>query len=193
MIFRGAIIFQMIATDLKTGTIYQENGQPLLVVKYEHVKVSRGGATVKVKTKNLATGQVLDRGYHSTVKVEDANVYRKSAQYLYEDNGYVFMDPESYEQLTISKDLMGDGYKYLVSGDTVHLQYFEGKPITIDLPIKMVFEIMYTEPGFKGNTVSNVFKDATINTGASVKVPMFIKIGDKVKIDTRTGEYVSKA
>jgi elongation factor P len=183
----------MLATDLKTGAIFKMNGQPYIVMKYEHIKVGRGSANVKIRVKNIITGQVMDKGCTSTEKFEDTDVSRKNAQYLFKENGYVFMDPDTYDQFTISEELMGDSAGFLLDGQTVQVQYFEGKPISIDLPISMVFEVTYTEPGFKGNTVSNVLKEATINTGATVKVPTFIKIGDKIKIDTRDGSYSSKA
>lgn len=183
----------MLATELKTGTIFKMNDQPHIVIKYEHIKVGRGSANVKVRIKNIITGQVMDKGCVSTEKFEDAEVFRKNAQYLFKENGYVFMDPDTYEQFTISEELMGVSAKFLLDGQTVQVQYFEGKPISVDLPISMVFEVTYTEPGFKGNTVSNVLKDATITTGAIVKVPTFVKIGDKIKVDTRDGSYSSKA
>lgn len=183
----------MIATDLKTGKIFKMNGQPFIVMKYEHIKLGRGSASVKLRVKNIITGQVIDKGCVSTEKFEDADVIRKNAQYLYKENGYVFMDPDTFEQFTISEDLLGYSAKFLQEGQTVQVQYFEGTPILVDLPISMVFEVTYTEPGYKGNTVSNVLKDATINTGAIVKVPTFIKIGDKIKVDTRDGTYSSKA
>jgi elongation factor P len=184
----------MIVTDLKTGTIFKENGQPFLVIKYEHIKVSRGSANVKVKTKNLITGQVLDKSYLATAKVEDADVVRKNTQYLYKDDNYVFMDPDTYEQFFIPKTTLGDNVeKFLKEGESVQVMYFEGKPVSVDLPITMNFEITYTEPGHKGNTVSNVMKDATIETGAVIKVPTFIKIGDRVKVNTQSGSYMSKA
>lgn len=183
----------MIASDLKTGKIFKMNGQPYIVMKYEHIKIGRGSASVKLRIKNIITGQVMDKGCVSTEKFEDSDVSRKNAQYLYKENGFVFMDPDSFEQFTIPEELMGDNAKFLLDGQTVQVQYFEGKPISVDLPISMVFEVTYTEPGYKGNTVSNVLKDATINTGAIVKVPTFIKIGDKIKVDTRDGSYSSKA
>jgi len=183
----------MLATDLKTGAIFKLNDQPYIVLKYEHIKVGRGSASVKLKIRNIITGQVVDKGCVSTEKFEDADVSRKNAQYLFKENGYVFMDPDTYEQFTISEDLMGDQARFLKDGETVQVQYFDGMPISVDLPISMVFEVTYTEPGFRGNTVTNVLKEATINTGAVVKVPPFIKIGDKVKIDTRDGSYTSKA
>lgn len=183
----------MLASDLKTGVIFKDTGAPFLVMRYEHIKTARGGATVRVKGRNLITGQVLEKSWGSSDKVEDADVTRRNAQYLYKDNGYVFMDPDTYEQTTFPEDLLGDSAKFLVEGEKVQVVYFEDRAISIDLPITMIFEIAYTEPGFKGNTVSNVYKDATLTNGAVVKVPTFIKIGDVVKIDTRSSEYISKA
>ncbi|MBP7927741.1 elongation factor P [Patescibacteria group bacterium] len=183
----------MQATDLKTGVVYKEDGQPLLVVKYEHTKTARGGATVKVKTRNLLTGQFLEKGYKSASRLEDADVYRKNVQYLYFDGNYVFMDPNTYEQFSMPEDLLGDNSKFLLEGELIQVMYFEGNPVSIELPNSMSFEISETVPGFKGNTVSTVLKEATLSNGTVVKVPTFIKIGDRVKIDTRTGEYLSKA
>ncbi len=184
----------MIASDLKTGKVFKENNAPFLVVKYEHVKSARGGAAVKVIAKNLISGSVLEKGYKAGDSVEEADVYRKNAQYLYKDSaGYNFMDPQSYDQFSIDESTIESEGKYLKDGMNVVVVYFEDKPISIELPNSLVFEVAYTEPGFKGNTVSNVYKDAELDNGMKVKVPMFIKIGEKVKIDTRTGDYLSKA
>lgn len=183
----------MLATDLKTGTIYKENNVPYLVLKYTHTKVARGGATVKVKARNLTSGSVLEKGYKASERVEDADVIRKNAQFLYKENGYIFMDPDSFEQFTIAGKLIGDSEKFLIEGQKVQVQYFEGNAISVDLPNTLSFKVTYTEPGYKGNTVSNVYKDATLDNSATIKVPSFVKIGDKVKVDTRSGKYVSKA
>ena len=188
----------MIASDLKTGKVFKENGAPFLVVRYEHVKSARGGAAVKVLAKNLLTGSVIEKGYRASDSVEEADVYRKNAQYLYADKSkdsseFSFMDPVSFDQFCIAEETLGDQGKYLKEGDTVMVVYFEDKPISVELPNSLVFEVIYTEPGFKGNTVSNVYKDAQLENGMSARVPMFIKIGDKIKVDTRTGEYLSKA
>ncbi len=184
----------MIATDLKTGSIFKENGAPFVVLKYEHIKSARSGANVKVKARNLLTGQVLEKSYLASAKTEDADVRRQNAQYLYKDGtSYAFMDPDTYEQINIREEIVGDQYQFLKEGEKVQVMYFEDRPVSIELPITMIFEISYTEPGFKGNTVSNVYKDAVLDNNATVKVPTFIKIGDKIKVDTRTGEYISKA
>lgn len=184
----------MLATDLKTGTIYKENNAPFLVVKYEHVKTARSGATVKVKVRNLLTDQVLQKSYNGVAKVEDADVRRQNMSYLYNDgSNYVFMDPDTYEQVSMNEDIVGDNNMYLKEGEKVQVMYFEDRPVSIQLPITMVFKITYTEPGFKGNTAGSAYKDATIETGAAIKVPPFMKIGDKIKVNTQTGEYNSKA
>ncbi len=184
----------MIATDLKTGVVFKDDGAPFLVLRYSHIKSARGGASVKVKARNLISGSVLEKGYDGSAKVEEADVRRKNAQYLYKENlGYVFMDPDTFEQLTIMEEVLGDNVRFLTEGDTVQVVFFEENPISVDLPITKTFEVSYTEPGFKGNTVTNAPKDATLSNGAIVKVPPFIKIGDVVKIDTRSGDYISKA
>lgn len=183
----------MQASDLKTGKIFKDEGFPFVVVKYEHTKTARGGATVKVKAKNLLTGQVLEKRYLSNTRVEDADVSRKNVQYLYKDNGYVFMDPNTFDQFTLDSETVGDNALFLEEGGVVQVMSFESNPVAIELPPSVVFEITYTEPGYKGNTVSTVLKEATLTNGAVIKVPTFIKIGDKVKIDTRTGAYLSKA
>ena len=183
----------MLATSLKTGTIFKEGNAPWLVDKYEHTKTGRGGATVKVMARILITDQVLEKRYKSTAKVEDADTVRKNAQYLYQDNGYYFMDPVTFDQFRVKKEVIGEKIRFLQEGETVQLLFFEGNPVSLALPKTMIFEISETPPGFKGNTVSNVFKDATLTNGAVVKVPSFAKSGDKIKINTDSGDYVSKA
>ncbi len=184
----------MIATELKTGRIFQEDGVPFQVLRYEHIKSARGGANVKVKARNLLNGSVLEKGYMATARVEEASINKNNAQYLYKDNsGFIFMNPTTYEQFTIPKDLMGETADFLKEGESVLVMYFEDQPITVELPKTMTFEITYTEPGFKGNTVTNTYKDATLENGTVIKVPTFIKIGDKIKLNTETGEYTSKA
>lgn len=184
----------MLATDLKTGVVFKEDGIPFQVLKYSHIKSARGGANVKVKAKNLLSGAVFEKGYLATAKVEDADVTRGNVQYLYNDGtNFIFMKPDTFEQFELSKDLVGEAADFMLEGENASIMYFEGKPVSIELPKSVVFEISYTEPGHKGNTVTNSYKDATLTNGTQIKVPMFIKIGDKVKINTETREYVSKA
>jgi elongation factor P len=183
----------VLATNLKTGTIFKEDSHPWLVEKYEHTKTARGGATIKVMARDLITDQVLEKRYQSTAKVEDADVLRKNAQFLYKNSGLFFMDPQTFEQFKISQKLIGSSTKFLQEGEMVQVLYFEGNPVSVELPITMVFEISHTTPGYKGNTVTNVYKDAKLSNGTIIKVPSHIKIGDKVKVNTGSGEYVSKA
>jgi len=184
----------MIATDLKTSTVFKENEQPFVVLRYEHIKSARGGANVKVRVRNLLTGQVLEKSYLASAKVEEADTRRKNAQFLYkEGDNYLFMDPDSYEQVQVKGDAIGEPAIFLKEGEVCQVMYFEGEPVSVELPITMVFEIKYTEPGYRGNTVNSVYKEAVLDNDAKVKVPMFVKIGDKVKIDTRSGTYISKA
>jgi elongation factor P len=179
-------------TQLKTGTIFKENNQPLQVLKYTHTKTARGGANVKVKVRNLVDGGVIDKSYVATASVDDAVVERKNMQFLYQNSTFEFMDPKSFEQTSIPASVVGENKDFLSPGEHVHVLYFDGKPVSIELPNNMVLEVAYTEPGFKGNTVTNVFKDAKLSNEITVKVPTFVKIGDKVKIDTRTRRYVAK-
>lgn len=184
----------MLASDLKTGRIFKDLGVPFQVLKYDHIKSARGGATVRVKAKNLLNGSVLEKSWGSTERIDEADVTRGNLQYLYKDSsGFIFMNPTSYEQITVNDDIVGESAKFIKEGESVQVLYFEDNPISIELPKSMVFEISYTEPGYKGNTITNTYKDATLTNGTVVKVPTFIKIGDTVKINTETGEYVSKA
>ena len=181
------------ATELKTGKIFKESGQPYQVVRYSHIKSARGGATVRVKAKNLITGYVAEKTYDSSTSVEDADITRSTGQFLYKNgSNYYFMDSTTFEQITLTADQLGEGAQFLTDGESVVILYFDDNAISADLPISVVLEVAYTEPGFKGNTVSNVLKDATLSNGAVVKVPTFIKQGNFVKIDTRTGAYISK-
>ncbi|MBI2414790.1 elongation factor P [candidate division WWE3 bacterium] len=184
----------MLASELKTGRIFKDQEIPYQVVKYEHIKTARGGATVRVKSKNLLNGNVIEKSWGSTEKIDEADVSRGNLQYIYKDDtGYIFMSPSTYEQTTVNEEIVGESAKFLKEGETVQVLYFNDNPISIELPKSMIFEILYTEPGFKGNTVTNTYKDATLSNGTFVKVPTFIKIGDIVKINTESGDYVSKA
>ncbi len=183
----------MLATELKVGTIFKDGKEPVVVEKYEHTKTARGGATVKVRARSLVTTQIKNKNYQSHDRIEDADVMRKNVQYIYRDDNYNFMDPVSFEQFSIPAKIIGDQAKYFIEGASVQVLFFEGSPVSIELPNSMEFEVIETVPGFKGNTVSNVLKEATLSNSTVVKVPTFIKAGDRVKIDTRTGAYVSKA
>lgn len=183
----------MEASDLKTGTVFQENETPYKVEKYNHIKVARGSATIKIKARNLITGNITRKSYQSTDRVEEANVQKRNANLLYKKSGnYVFMDPNSYEQVSIPKKVIGEAAKFIGEDTEVRIQYFEGNPVSVELPKTVTFEIEYTEPAQRGNTVSNAFKDAKLSNGTKVKVPLFVEIGDKIKVNTDSGEYVSR-
>jgi elongation factor P len=181
------------ANELKNGTFFQEDGQPFQVVKYTHVKTARAGATIKVKAKNLLSGKVLEKSYLATNSVEEADISRKNAQYLYKDTGYVFMDPDTYAQFTISEEATADSARFLIAGQSAQILFFDDTPISIDLPKTMIVKIAQSSPGVKGNSATNVFKDAELENGTKIKVPLFISTGDMIKINTESGEYVSKA
>lgn len=182
------------SSDLKVGRIFQDSGQPFKVEKYSHSKVARSGATIKIRARNIITGELKEFTYSGNAKIEEADTLRRSVQYLYNDGtNYYFMNPETFEQFDMTAESLGDDVMYLIEGDSVQVLLFDGKPVSIELPISLIYEIAYTEPGYKGNTVTNVYKEAELTNGLKVKVPMFMKIGEKVKIDTRTGEYMSKA
>jgi elongation factor P len=184
---------QLNVTELRNGAIFQEAGQLLQVLSYEHIKMGRGSGVIKVKVKNLKTGSVTERGFQTGARVEDANVEKKKAQFLYKDgDSFNFMDPVSYEQFILGSDIMSDQAKYLLDGLDVVLVVSDDQAIAIELPNSVAYTIEETGPGEKGNTVSNVYKDAKMDNGLIVRVPMFMKEGEKVKVDTRTGEYIER-
>jgi len=184
--------------DLKVGIKFIFNNAPHAVVYSEHSKSGRSGAVLRTKMKNLISGATIEHTFAGAEKVEEADLKTQKAQFLYRDpsadgDKFNFMDPTTFEQFELPEHQISDAKKFLKDGEEVDILYFANEPINIQLPIKMVFAITYTEPGFKGNTATNVLKPATIETGAEVKVPIFIKEGDKIVVDTRTGEYVERA
>jgi len=180
--------------DLKIGTKILFNDNPCVVIFSEHSKQGRSGAVLRTKLKNLLNGATVEHTFAGAEKVEEADLQTKKAQFLYKDETkFYFMDTVSFEQFELDKNQVGDSANFLKESEEVDLLYFEGSPISLQLPIKMTFKVTYTEPGFKGNTATNVLKPATIETGAEVRVPIFIKEGNQIIIDTRTGEYVERA
>ena len=183
--------------ELRNGAVFQEDGQIWQVLTYEHNKMGRGSGTIKVKVKNLRSGSITEKSFVTGGRVEEADVEKKKAQYLYRDGDSPagelnFMDPVSFEQFSLAADVAGDSAKYLIDGLEVNLIVNGEEALGLELPNSLVYSIADTGPGEKGNTVSNVFKEATLNNGLVVKVPMFMKNGDKVKVDTRTGQYVER-
>ena len=177
-------------TDLKKGTVCQIDGKPYKVTDYNQKVMGRGGSIVNVKLKNLVDGSVIPKTFKGQDKIEQADVSTRSVQYLYSDGtDFHFMDPESFEQFQLSADTVEDASGYLKEGDSLNLQFFDGRVINVELPKNIYLEVTYAESVVKGDTTSNVLKDATLETGISVKVPAFIKVGDIISVDTATGEY----
>ncbi len=181
-------------TDLKTGTTIDMEGNPFVVVDYQHSKMGRGGAVLRTKLRNLKTGAVVDITFKSSDKFEEAVLQKRSCSFLYaEGDSYSFMDSESFDQFTLTKAEVGDKARFLKEGAEIQILFYEEKPVSIVLPIKMEFEITHTEPGVKGDTAQGGTKPATIETGATITVPLFVKIGDIVRVNTEEGTYVERA
>lgn len=179
--------------DFRKGLRIEFNGEPYEIIDFQHVKMGRGGAIVRTKMKNLKTGYITENTFRSGEKVERPNLEEKEMQFLYKiEEGYIFMDNESYEQVTISNELIGDNKAYLMENMNVKILFFQGNPIGIDLPTFVELKVVETVPGIKGDTVSGGGKPATLETGAVIQVPLFINEGDVIKIDTRTGTYIER-
>lgn len=177
-------------TDLKKGVVCQIDSQPYRVIDYNQKVMGRGGSIVNVKLKNLITGAVIPKTFKGQDKIEPAEVTSKTVQYLYNDgSAFFFMDPNSFEQFELSADLVDEAKNFMKEGDELALQFFDGKVITVEMPKNVYLEVTYTEAVVKGDTTSSVLKDATLETGAIIKVPAFIKVGDIISVDTSTGEY----
>ncbi len=184
-------------TQLRAGTVFddaQTGKGPWVVLKYDHVKMGRGTATIKVKIRNLLTGTTIERAFINGARVTDVILEKKRAQYLYKDGeNFVFMDPTSYEQFSVSGDMVGEAGKFLKEGTEVDVKFYNDNPISVALPLKMKFVVTDTEPGYKGNSVTNLYKDAVIETGARVKIPLFVEEGEEIVVNTDTGDYVERA
>lgn len=181
-------------TDLKIGTKITLRNDPFVVLKYDHIKMGRGGAVVKATVKNLRTGQVLIESFSGSEKVEPAEVLLKKAQYTYSDAGtYYFMDEETFDQFEFSKEFLGDTVYFLMEGQNVDAMYYNGNAINVTVKPKVEMKVIDTPPGVKGDTVSGGTKPATMETGLVVTVPLFINIGDTLRINTETMSYVERA
>lgn len=177
-------------TDLKKGTIFQLDNHPYRVVDYAQKVMGRGGSIVNVRIKSLIDGKVLEKTFKGNEAVSPADVTNQNVQYLYNDGGkYYFMDNETYEQIEVNADMIGEGAGYLKEGDVVKAQKFESKVINVELPKNVFLKVVYTEDVVKGDTTSSVLKDAVLETGISVKVPAFIKQGDIISVNTEDGSY----
>jgi elongation factor P len=182
------------AQDLRAGNTVKMNNDLYIILKALYNKGARGASSVKMKMKNLSTGSVNETVYRASDKFEDVILERKSMQFLYETNGfYTFMDAETYEQMDLSKEDLGDALNFLKEQMVIDVIVHGAKPVGVELPINVDAEIIYTEPAIKGDTSGKVLKPAKIDTGYEVQVPLYCVIGDKIRIDTRTGEFVSRA
>ena len=182
------------AGDFRNGVTLEIDGQVVQIMEFQHVKPGKGAAFVRVKMKNVVTGAVTETSFNPTAKFEEAFVERREMQYLYNEGDlYYFMDNETYEQIPISKDTLGDDFRFVKENENVKVLSYKGSVFAVEPPLFVELEITETEPGVKGNTATNVLKPATVETVAVVKVPIFIEQGERIQIDTRTGEYLGRS
>ncbi len=179
--------------DLRNGAIYEENGSLLQVLSFEHIKMGRGSATIKVKVKNLRTGSISEKGFLNGQKVQDIQVIKREMQYLYQDPEVVyFMNPVTFEQISIPLAILPEAV-YLKEGQNYPISFKGDEALSLVMTPKVELKVTDTAPGVKGNSASNVFKEATLENGLQVKVPLFISVGDVIRVDTRTGQYTERA
>jgi elongation factor P len=182
------------AGDFRNGMTFEMDGGVYQVIEFQHVKPGKGAAFVRTKYKNVITGSIVERSFNPTDKFEPARIERRDMQYLYNDGDlYYFMDNETFEQLPINASTVGDSLKFVKENDVCKILSFKENVFGIEPPIFVELEVTETEPGFKGDTATGATKPATVETGAQVKVPLFINIGDRIRIDTRTSEYMERA
>lgn len=167
---------------------------PYRVVKYAHQKIGRGGATVKLSVRNLTNGNLEEKTMNSTLKVDEISTIKRKLTYLYNDGSTAsFMDPNSFDQIEIPVSVLGDDLTYIKEGESVDVLFWNDKALSVEIPPKVTLEVTETAPGVKGNSATNIYKPAKLENGLTIRVPLFIKNGEKVRIDTRTGEYVERA
>jgi elongation factor P len=177
-------------TDLKKGVVFQYEGVPYRVVEYSQKVMGRGGSIVNVRIKSLLDGKVLEKTFKGNEQLDSADVSNQNVQYLYNDSStFYFMNEDTFEQFEVPADLVGDGSGYLKEGDRLQLQFFNGVPISVDLPKNVPLKVTYAEDVVRGDTANAVTKDATLETGITIRVPAFVKTGDLISVDTTTGAY----
>ena len=182
------------AGDFRNGVTFEMDGKVMQVIEFQHVKPGKGAAFVRTKIKNVITGAVVETSFNPSEKFENAYVDRKNMEYSYADGDlYYFMDSESYELVPIDKSVLSDGFKFVKENMVCIVSSFKGKVFAVESPNFVELVITETDPGFAGNTATNATKPATVETGAEIKVPLFLEPGDRIKIDTRTGEYLERA
>jgi elongation factor P len=183
----------MVVQELKAGATFEEDGNLFRVLSYEHIKMGRGSATIKVKLRNVRSGAVVEKGFTNGAQVNAVSVDKKEYQYLYKDGeNAFFMNPSTFEQVTSSLDVL-DGAEYLQEGTNATLEFYGEEVLGVVLPPKITLKVSETDPGVKGNSASNMYKDAVLENGIRTRVPLFINIGDLVVIDTRDGSYTKRA
>ena len=181
------------AGDLRKGTTFEHDGQVYIVMDFLHVKPGKGAAFVRTKLRNVIAGGVIERTFNPSEKFQEAVIERKEMQYLYNDDSlYYFMDLETYEQIPLNHEKVEEAIKFLKENMNAIIKFYKGEAFSVEAPNFVELEIVKTDPGFKGNTATNTLKPAEVETGAIVQVPLFINQGDKIRIDTRTGEYMER-
>ena len=181
------------AGEFRNGKTFEMDGKVMQVIEFQHVKPGKGAAFVRTKMKNVVTGAVTETSFNPTAKFEEAFVERKDMEYSYNDGDlYYFMDQETYDMVPLARDLLGDAFRFVKENTLCKVLSYKGNVFGLECPNFMDLVVTDTEPGFAGNTATNVTKPATLETGAEIKVPLFIDVGDKITIDTRTGEYLSR-
>ena len=182
------------AGDFRKGITIEWEGGVWTIVDFQHVKPGKGAAVVRTKLKNVLTGAVVETSFNPTFKTSKAIIETKEMQYSYNDGDlYYFMDMETYDQLPLNHDQVEEAIKYIKEGTNVTIKFFKGAAFSVDAPNFVTLEVTNTEPGFKGDTASNTYKPATLETGVTLQVPLFINTGDLIRVDTRTGEYMERA
>ena len=182
------------AGDFRNGVTYEEDGQVKQVVEFQHVKPGKGAAFVSTKSKNVITGAVTETSYNPTAKFETATIDRMTAEYSYSDGDlYYFMNPETYELEPVDASVLSDNFKFVKENMECVISSYKGKVFSVEPPFFVELEVTQTDPGFAGNTATNATKPAVLETGAEIKVPLFIETGEIIRVDTRTGEYLSRA
>lgn len=179
--------------DIKNGTVLNLEGQLWSVIEFQHVKPGKGGAFVRTKMRNVRTGKIVDKTFNAGLKIETANVDRRDYQFLYRDGAdFVFMDLTDYDQISVPESVVGDAANFMLENQQATIAMHDGEPLYIELPVSVVMEITYTEPGLQGDRSTGGTKPATIETGYEIQVPLFLETGTKVKVDTRTGDYLGR-
>ena len=181
------------AGDFRKGMIFEMDGKPMVVVDFQHVKPGKGAAFVRTKYKNVITGTIREESFNPTAKFEQGAVERKDAEYSYNDGDlYYFMDPETFDMTPLNADVLGDAFQFIKENTMCTLVSYKGSVFTVEAPNFVELTVTETEPGFKGDTVQSGTKPAVVETGATVQVPMFVNVGDRIKVDTREAKYISR-